>query len=71
LIFCIQSSELNIPGKRERFPDYLGNLSGRWIWRFESRQKVAIFKDQIKCSNETFDYLALQIRVFIGKPRNF
>ena len=30
---CIQSIERNIPRKRERFPVYLGNLLGRWIWR--------------------------------------
>ena len=29
LNFCIESSEWNTPGKRERFPDYLGNLLER------------------------------------------
>src|SRR6266496_1103693 len=34
LNFYIQSSEWNIPGKRETFPDDLGNLLGRWLEGF-------------------------------------
>src|SRR6266545_4426007 len=37
LSFYIQSSEWNIPGKRERFPETLGNLHGRWSYIISPR----------------------------------